>query len=524
MPSPPCDVAPHLPTATQLRADLLAGRVTSAELARRAIGIVEATNPAIRAMCHGMAAEAIVEAATRDEWLQQASESTEGLPLLCGLPVTVKDCFDVAGTPSTLGIAARAGDLAAVDSPLVARLRAAGAVIIGKGNVPQAMMLHSCDNPLYGRTQHPQNPTRGPGGSSGGDAALVALGAAAVSLGSDLGGSIRQPAHACGIAGLKPTSGRLTNVGCQRGLQGMTALAIQPGPLARTVADLDLAMRALVDKRQVPTQADEVDRPWPDYRAVDIAGLTIVSWPSDDWFPAAPAIVAAIGEATETLRQQGATIAAPPPFGMAETMRLYFGLISADGLRSIKRLIGRGPIDWQLRRQLWLGRVPRWLRLLLAGLLRLCGQRHLARLLALSGPRSADSYWQLTALAEAYRERFWQQLDRHAGRPVDAILMPPHALPALRHGTSLDLLGAACYCYLPNLLGAPAGVVPWRTIGPDEQVYLHGRRVDVVDMLSRRTMAASQGLPIGLQVVARDWREDVVLSLMERLEAIRGSR
>src|SRR5690606_278055 len=115
------------------------------------------------------------------------------------------------------------------------------------------------------------------------------------------------PAHACGIAGLKPTSGRLTNVGSHRGLNGMTALDIQPGPLARTVADLDLAMQALTDKSVVPTQPDESPRPWPDYRAVDVSQLTIVSWPTDPWFHAAPAIASAVVEATDSLGAAGAT-------------------------------------------------------------------------------------------------------------------------------------------------------------------------------------------------------------------------
>src|SRR5688572_14641853 len=200
MPSPPPDVAPSLLSATQLRDDLLGGKTTSADLTRQAIEILDELNPKLRAMSLSLAEEATLEAATRDELLTQLRTSGDPVPPLCGLPISVKDCFDVSGTAATLGIKRRMTELATADSPLVARLRAAGAVILGKGNVPQAMLLHSCDNPVFGRTLHPHDPTRGPGGSSGGDAALVAIGAAAIALGSDLGGSIRQPAHACGIA------------------------------------------------------------------------------------------------------------------------------------------------------------------------------------------------------------------------------------------------------------------------------------------------------------------------------------
>src|SRR5690606_801734 len=135
-------------------------------------------------------------------------------------------------------------------------------------------------------------------------------------------------------------SGRLTNVGSHRGLNGMMALDIQPGPLARTVADLDLAMQALTDQSVVAAQADEALRPWPDYRAVDVSQLTIVSWPTDPWFHAAPAIASSVVEATDALQEMGATVVGPPPFHMAEAMELYLGLVSADGLRSMRRLIG----------------------------------------------------------------------------------------------------------------------------------------------------------------------------------------
>ena len=108
-----------------------------------------------------------------------------------------------------------------------------GAIVLGKTNIPQGMLMNETDNPVYGRTNNPWNLERGPGGSSGGEAAIIAAGGSVLGLGNDLGGSIRQPAHCCGICGLKPTSGRLTNTGSFENLRGMEAVGVQPGPLAR---------------------------------------------------------------------------------------------------------------------------------------------------------------------------------------------------------------------------------------------------------------------------------------------------
>ncbi len=141
------------------------------------------------------------------------SSAANRLACLAGVPVTIKECFHVAGTPAPRcgRIARNAQELAAEDSPLVKRLTAAGGIVLGKTNVPQLMVLHETDNPLYGRTNNPWNLDRSPGGSSGGEAAIIAAGGSVTRLGKRPGGSIRQPAHSTGICGLLPTQGRDRN-------------------------------------------------------------------------------------------------------------------------------------------------------------------------------------------------------------------------------------------------------------------------------------------------------------------------
>ncbi len=187
--------------------------------------------------------------------------SGEPLGPLAGVPVTIKECFQVVGTPATLGLPGNRHELSETDSPLVRRLTAAGAIVLGKTNVPQLMVLHETDNPLYGRTNNPWNLDRSPGGSSGGEAAIVAAGGSVLGLGSDLGGSIRQPAHSVGICGLLPTQGRIEMTGRRGNFYGLESLSLQPGPMARTVDDVEIAFRVLADPAAgQPRSADRAGR------------------------------------------------------------------------------------------------------------------------------------------------------------------------------------------------------------------------------------------------------------------------
>lgn len=334
-----------------------------------------------------------------------------------------------------------------------------------------------------------------------------------------MGGSIRQPAHACGVCGFKPTTGRLTFAGHYRPLAGMKAIASQAGPITRCVEDIELAMRVLTDCHHVPRQADEIPRPWSDSSHASLDDLRIGYWCMDGVVSTAPAIARAVKESAAALAAQGIEVVRLETPDMRAMMRIYFGLISADGLRSIKRLAKGNRRTWQLRRQIALGGLPRTLRPAFEFFLQLSGQRNLRKLLGWSGPRSSDSYWRLTAEADQYRASFWPSIAEGANGPVDALLMPPHALPAMRHGTALDLLPAAAGCYLPNLLDAPAGVVPWTKTRPDEQELPGG--FDLVEHLARRTVANSAGLPVGVQVMAPMWRDDVVLAVMRAIQAAR---
>lgn len=498
--------------AAELARSIGAGELSAVEVTEAYLRRIERVDPELNAVVVPLFDEARAAAERADA----AHARGESLGPLHGVPVSVKEAFDVAGTPTTAGLPERASHRAAEDGPLVARLRRAGAVLLGKTNVPQLLLYNETDNPLYGRTRNPWSAERAPGGSSGGEAALLAAGGAALGLGTDIGGSIREPAHACGIHGLKPTSGRLTLTGTADSwlFAGQEGILPQPGPLGRRVADLALAMKVLVPVAGEPAEAAVPPVPFGDPAAVRLADLRVGVYTDDGFFPASPALRRAVEEGAAALAERGAKVGTFQPPEVGRAIDLYFALMSADAGAHVRGLLRRGRRDRRIAALLRLARLPGAVRPPLAGLLAAAGQGRLAALVRSVGGVSARRYWELVAERNRYRQRFLAALD--AGG-FDALLCPPHALPALTHGASFLLPRAASYAMLYNLLGMPAGVVAATRVGAGEESDRPGSH-DRVERAARRVEAGSAGLPVGVQVAARPWREDVVLALMAALE------
>ena len=509
------DTHPATAGPTELSASALARAIAERRLSAREaveahIARIETVNPALNAVVVTCYDAARSEADAADRALRE--DRIRGP--LHGVPITLKEQFTAAGTPSTIGVASAPADER--DGPLVARLRLAGAIVLGKTNVPQLLLYNECDNPVYGRTNNPADPARSCGGSSGGEAAIIAAHGSPLGLGSDIGGSLRAPAHACGIAALKPTSGRLTNEDARLSgyAHGQTAIISQPGPMARSVADLTLAMRVLAAPGQDAFDPSVAPVAWREPGAVDVAALRIGYYEDDGYFPAAPAIRRAVREAVAILEQHGASVArfAPPDVGQA--MNLFLRIISADGAAGAQRRLGVNQIDKRIKGLLQIVSIPNAIRPFGTGLLVALGQRRLARQVAGIRRSSVDEYWSLIAAQAEYQRRFLAELDRGG---FDALVCPPHALPALTHGSAYYLTMAASYSMLYNLLGMPAGVVPLTRVQPGEDRPRKAGR-DLVDTAAAAVERGSAGLPVGVQVAARPWREDVALAVMAALE------
>ncbi len=497
--------------AAELARRIAAGETSSAAVVEAHIARMEAVNPALNAAVVKLYDQARAQAKAAD------ARQGQGLPLgpLHGVPITIKECLDVAGTPSSFGLPSRKDARVAADDVYVARLRAAGAIPLAKTNVAQLLFYYESDNPVYGRTNHPTHPDRSPGGSSGGEAALIASGASPLGLGTDLGGSVRIPSAFCGITGLKATAGRFPDSGRGSVAWGQRAIASQVGVLAPKVADVTLGLRVMEAGR------DNAVDPAPalgDPARIDVAGLHVAYFEDDGVFAPAPGARRAVREAAEALRRRGVKVTAwKLPDGRA-ALDLCGALLFGDNGAGFRALLGKDKAVPQLKDLMALSRLPGGLLALLRSLLGAIGQQGMAENLGIFGQADAAEYWRNVEAQSAHRERFTRALDELPGGPADAILCPPCALPAFTHGASRDLVTAGIYAILFNLLGWPAGVVPFSKVRPDEEIGRATTR-DKVGSTARKVEQGSAGLPLGVQIAARPWREDMVLALLAVLEA-----
>ncbi len=498
-------------TASVLAARIAAGTISALEAVEAHIARIEEVNPRLNAVVVKRYAEARDEARAADRRRAAGAE----LGPLHGVPVTVKECLDLAGTPSTFGLKAHARELAAGDDPYVARLRAAGAIVLGKTNVAQLLMSLECNNPLYGRTSHPADAERSPGGSSGGEAAIIAAGGSPLGLGTDIGGSSRVPAAFCGIVGFKPTQGRTPDESRRSFPFGQRAVVSQVGVLARSVDDVALALRTVAGAPALPLQPPV---PPADDRAIDVAGLRVAVYEDDGLFAPSPAVRRGVREAARALAAAGARVTAWTAPDLRGAAELYFGLLTADRARGIGALLRGEQVDPNLAPLVTMAKQPRPVIAAVRTLLTALGQRRTAETIAAFGYGDTHHYWQRVEATIDYRRRFLDALDADEGGPFDLILTPPCALPAFMHGAARDLALPGTYSYLPNLLGFPAGVVPVTQVRAGEESSRPASR-DVVERTAARVDRGSAGLPIGVQVIARPWREDVALAAMRAIEA-----
>jgi fatty acid amide hydrolase len=389
------------------------------------------------------------------------------------VPVSVKETLWVRGTPCCAGVERLAGSRSRSDGAIARALRRAGAVILCKGNVAQLNWYAESDNPVYGRTDNPWAADRSPGGSSGGEAALVAAGVVPVAVGTDIGGSVRIPAAWCGVFGMAPTPGRLSLAGSRDDqlFAGQALIQNRPGVLARDAADLRLVLSVLDVGPGSPAPA----RP---LRRVGVVRDNGVLAP-------APAIRRAVAETADRLAMDGFEVVEVELADAPEALALFDAVFAADGGRRLSRIL-RG------------GRATREVR----------------RALAAAAALGPEELLRLEERIGALRRRFAAMLDR-AG--VDALIGPAHALPAVPHGGAADVVAGQSYTSLYNLLGMPAGVAPVTRVRPGEE---HGRDAAATRPPgARRAEAGSAGLPVAVQVAARPGDDEVVLTLLERMSS-----
>jgi amidase len=447
-------------SATAIATAIRQKEVSALEVVEAHLARIEQVNPQLNAVVQLAGETALAEARAADAALARGDIKGP----LHGVPMTIKDSLDTAGVISTAGTTGRRAFTPAQDATVVARLRRAGAILLGKTNTPEFTLGAETDNLVYGRTNNPYDPALIPGGSSGGAAAIVAAGGSAFDLGTDTGGSIRQPAHFCGIVGLKPTSGRTPRTGhiISYDLGALDSLT-QIGPLARFVEDIKLILPIIAG----PDWRDPAIVPMPlgDPAAVKLKGLRVAYYTDNGAVSPTPETVATVRAAVAALAEAGAVIEENRPAEVPPTVGLWRQLLVADGVAWLRRLLDEaGTTETH----------P------------LLSDRFLK-----TEPISCAEFTALLTRLDRVRSAMLAFMENY-----DAIICPANAFPAMPHGTVFAKGDGYTYTRIYNLTGWPAAVL--------------------------RAGTSPEGLPIGVQIVARPWREDVVLAIAEQIERTLG--
>ncbi len=435
--------------------------VTSAEVVDEHLARIDEVNPSLNAVVVDNAERARADARAADQALQAGDLKGP----LHGVPVTIKDCFDVAGLVTTGGTLGRAGLVAHSDATAVARLRAAGAVILGKTNCPEFCLAFETDNLVFGRTNNPYDETRVAGGSSGGEGAILAAGGSPLGLGTDGGGSIRVPSHCNGTAGLKPTTGRIPTTGAWPPFAGILEPTNAAGPMARFVEDLILALPVLAG----PDGHDPVAIAMPvlDPDEVDLAGLRIAVHTDDGIVTPESAVIDAVNAAASALSDAGAAMTEARPTGIEKAPDLFMGIYASDRAKIFRDYLAEaGTTEPHPMLDTTLGMFA-------------------------DSAMSAEDVARLLLAWGDYRRTMLEFFQDY-----DAILCPANAYAPLPHGQTVEHMLGHAYTFAYNLTGWPGVVV--------------------------RGGTAPGNLPIGVQVVAQPWREDVALAVAREIEAASG--
>ncbi|WP_258127367.1 amidase family protein [Achromobacter anxifer] len=451
-------------SAVELAARIRKRKVSAREAAQSALDRLDAVNPAINAVVDHRPEEVLAQAAGVDAALARGEDAGP----LAGVPVTVKVNVDQAGFATTNGVRLQKDAIAAVNSPVVDNLRRAGAVILGRTNTPAFSLRWFTSNALHGHTLNPRNPALTPGGSSGGAAAAVAAGIGHLAHGTDIAGSIRYPAYACGVHGLRPSLGRVAAYNAalpERSIGGqLTAVS---GPLGRSIADLRLGLAALA----APDARDPwwVPAPLTGPEVPKRAALCL----NPDGMDTQPAVVKALQEATRRLSEAGwsvDTLDTLPPLQEAADLQIRMWL--ADGYEAMVAAAEKE------------------------------GDR--GALVALAGQRDKAAAADLASFSavltrRATLTRLWELF--FTDYPV--LLLPVSA--ELPFPDQLDLQGDAAYARV------------WRA--QMTQIGIPFMGLPGLSVAMGSAMSGAGPSPVGVQVVAGRYREDLCLAVGEIIEA-----
>ncbi|KAJ3539326.1 hypothetical protein NM688_g6377 [Phlebia brevispora] len=451
-----------------------------------------------------------------EEWAMNCNKQGP----LAGMPVSMKDTAGVAGWDACIGYSSLVGKPMKKDSALVRLLRDAGAVPFVKTNIPITLLSFESNNDVFGKCTNPHNSDYAPGGSTGGEAALLAYGGSRIGIGTDVAGSVRCPAHYSGIYTIKASMHRVPKSGNSTSIPGQIGIPAVYSPMTRTLGDLDTMWRAIVSMEPWKYDYSCIPLPW---REVDLSGRKLkfgVIWDDGIVVPS-PACRRALKTVVDTLKSDGHEVVDIDPPSPYEALQIGSELLFADAGKTCTKPIRWG--EWNdigVDEAMRMLRVPRFIKKLYAWYLRhIRGDAVYAGLIEKWHEKTVEEYYALVARRESYREK-WFDLWNEQG--YDFVLTVPNSLPAAPHGGMKEGFKACGYTFMFNVLDYSAGVLPVTHVDRDQDALLS-------KMKARNAIEAGQykmydsnkmhGLPVGVQVVGRRLEEEKVLEGMKLIEA-----
>ncbi|KAF9442888.1 amidase signature enzyme [Macrolepiota fuliginosa MF-IS2] len=463
---------------------------------------------------------------------------------LMGVPVSVKETIDIVGYDSTIGYSRNIGKPAKESSAIVRLLKDAGALVHAKTSVPTGLLAIETTSDVFGCTTNPYNPAHSAGASTGGGAALLASGGSKIEVGTDLAGSVRIPAHFCGVWSLKGSAGRFPIWGNRAPMAGLEALPILAAPMAKSLDDLTEFWKRVVDMK--PWQYDHtcVPLPWQPVNLQD-EGRRLkwgVIW-EDGTIPPTPACRRALSAVISALKKQGHEVVDFKPPSIMEGLKIGYQLLFSDGGEQtrvpLRRTESASPPTQHV---LTLLKLPKFVKALLSRIVRSRFLSFFFRLGSPPDPLSADLYSILHKKTVLEERELVEQRDNYRAdwhkrwieEGIDFVLTVPHALPALENGGSeRATLMSAGYTFIFSLLDYPAGVIPTTTVSSTLDTLpsnfyasstYHQLNAIAKGAYLEYNANKMHGLPLGVQIVGRRMEEEKVLAGMKVVEqALRDS-
>ncbi|KAG6810989.1 hypothetical protein H0H92_009528 [Tricholoma furcatifolium] len=508
----------HSLSLAQLVSESKAGNIVPADImltyAKKAVAAQAATN----CLTDFMFDEAmhIPAVANLPHNTDDGLDSTRDRSLL-GVPISIKDTIDIAGHDTTIGFSRNTNRPVAISSAIVRLLQDAGALVHAKTTVPAGLLGLETSSDVYGRTSNPYKSTHVAGASTGGGAALVACGGSKIEVGSDLAGSVRIPAHFCGIWSLKGSAGRFPSWGNQSPMDGLEGLQLVASPMAGSLEDLDEFWKRVVMAK--PWEYDHTCHPIP-WRNVDLRedgrklkwGIML----EGGAVPITPACKRALSMVATALRKQGHEVVEFMPPDLEHGLNIAYQLLFSDGGEQLRSQVSPGEsLSKASSSVLDLLALPKAFKQFLAYLTRKSDPAS-ASLLRIMNGKTVTELRTITAQREAYRAR-WHERWREDG--LDFVITVPHPFPAFKHGESEKVnLMTASFTTIFSLLDYTAGVLPVTHVDKE----LDALPADFKPSSPLSTLAYSaydvegmHGLPLGVQIVGRRLEEERVLEAMK---------